>query len=160
MGGPSFWVGVSVQMSGAALAGESGEDALKVSVMARRAGKKSPKRGSVLPGQLGLFDGIEAPQKARAPAAAKPMKRARRAVAPPVAASRSERPVALNPREAAQYLGVSVSTLKLWRAQKIGPKWTKRGARLTAPENPQRRGDSVFIQYANYGVGPLRDISG
>jgi predicted DNA-binding transcriptional regulator AlpA len=35
-----------------------------------------------------------------------------------------------SPREAAQYLGVSVSTLKLWRAQKVGPKWTKRGARL------------------------------
>jgi hypothetical protein len=27
-------------------------------------------------------------------------------------------------------LGVSVSTLKLWRAQKIGPRWTKCGARL------------------------------
>ncbi len=100
--------------------------------MARRASKKSPKTGSALPGQLGLFDAIEAPQKARAPAAAKPMKRAPRAVAPPASSSKSERPVVLNPREAAQYLGVSVSTLKLWRAQKIGPKWTKRGARLIA----------------------------
>lgn len=100
--------------------------------MARRGGKKSPRTGSVLPGQLGLFDAIEAPQKARAPAAAKPMKRARRAVAPTSASTKSERPVVLNPRETAQYLGVSVSTLKLWRAQKIGPKWTKRGARLIA----------------------------
>lgn len=117
---------------GAALAGERSDNAWKVSAMARRAGKKSPKTGSVLAGQLGLFDGIEAPQKARAPAAAKPMKRARRAVSPPAASTKSERSVVLNPREAAQYLGVSVSTLKLWRAQKIGPKWTKRGARLIA----------------------------
>ena len=123
----------SVQMrGGAALAGGDSDNALKVSAMARRAGKKSPKTGSVLPGQLGLFDAIEAPPKARAPAVAKPMKRARRAVAPPAASTKSGRPVVLNPREAAQYLGVSVSTLKLWRAQKIGPKWTKRGARLIA----------------------------
>lgn len=98
--------------------------------MARRAGKKSPKTGSALPGQLGLFDTIEAPSEARAPAAAKPMKCAPRVVAPPAASIKSERPVVLNPRDAAQYLGVSVSTLKLWRAQKIGPTWTKRGARL------------------------------
>jgi hypothetical protein len=36
----------------------------------------------------------------------------------------------LDPRETARYLGVSVSTLKLWRAKKIGPRWTIRGARL------------------------------
>ncbi len=132
MGGRAL-AGDSVQMSGgAALAGDCSDNARKMSAMARRAGKKSPKTGSALPGQLGLFDAIEAPQKARAPAAAKPMKRARRAVAPPAASTKSERPVVLNPREAAQYLGVSVSTLKLWRAQKIGPKWTKRGARLIA----------------------------
>lgn len=99
--------------------------------MALRTRKKSPKPGLALPGQLGLFDTIEAPQK-RAPAAAKPMKRARRAVAPPAASTKPERPVVCSPREAAQYLGVSVSTLKLWRAQKIGPRWTKRGARLIA----------------------------
>lgn len=98
--------------------------------MARRTRKKSPKAGLVLPGQLGLFDAIEAPPKQRAPAAAKPMKRARRAVAPPSTSTKPERPVVLSPREAAQYLGVSVSTLKLWRTQKIGPKWIKRGARL------------------------------
>jgi DNA-binding transcriptional regulator YiaG len=40
--------------------------------------------------------------------------------------------VVLNPYEAAQYLGVSVSTLKNWRAKSIGPKWTMRGARLVA----------------------------
>jgi DNA-binding transcriptional regulator YiaG len=38
----------------------------------------------------------------------------------------------LGPSEAAQYLGVSVSTLKNWRAKNIGPKWTLRGARLVA----------------------------
>ncbi len=98
--------------------------------MARRTRKKSPRAGLALPGQLGLFDTIEEPQKQRAPAAAKPMKRPRRAVAPPPAPTKTERPVVFSPREVAQYLGVSVSTLKLWRAQKIGPKWTKRGARL------------------------------
>ena len=98
--------------------------------MARRGRKKSPKTGLVPPGQLGLFDAIEAPPKERTPAAAKPMRRAPRAVALPAASTKPERPVVLNPREAAQYLGVSVSTLKLWRAQKIGPKWVKRGARL------------------------------
>ncbi|MBN8607210.1 MAG: helix-turn-helix domain-containing protein [Caulobacterales bacterium] len=36
----------------------------------------------------------------------------------------------LDARAAAQYLGVSVSTLKSWRAKKIGPRWTMRGARL------------------------------
>ncbi|NJO35895.1 MAG: helix-turn-helix domain-containing protein [Rhodospirillales bacterium] len=60
------------------------------------------------------------------------MKRQRRAVAPPPASTKTERPVVFSPREAAQYLGVSVSTLKLWRAQKIGPRWSKRGARLIA----------------------------
>lgn len=53
-----------------------------------------------------------------------------RSTAANVDAVKPERPVVFSPREAAQYLGVSVSTLKLWRAQKIGPKWTKRGARL------------------------------
>ncbi len=100
--------------------------------MARRAGKKSPKTGSVLPGQLGLFDAIEAPQKTRAAAAAKPMKRGRRAVAPAPASTKSERAVVLSAKQAAQYLGVSVSTLKNWRAKKIGPKSTRRGARLVA----------------------------
>ena len=43
-----------------------------------------------------------------------------------------ERAVVLSAKEAAQYLGVSVSTLKNWRAKKIGPKSTRRGARLVA----------------------------
>lgn len=98
--------------------------------MARRTRKKSPKKGWSDPGQLGLFDATETPLKERLPAAAKPTKRARRAAASPAASTKPERPVVFSPREAAQYLGVSVSTLKLWRAQKIGPKWTKRGARL------------------------------
>jgi predicted DNA-binding transcriptional regulator AlpA len=98
--------------------------------MARRTRKKSPTKSAVLPGQLGLFDAIEAPLKARPPAAAKPMKRAPRAVAKPAAATKPERPVVLNTREAAQYLGVAASTMKHWRAHDIGPKWIKLGARL------------------------------
>lgn len=33
-------------------------------------------------------------------------------------------------RKTSIYLGVAVSTLKSWRAKKIGPNWTHRGARL------------------------------
>jgi excisionase family DNA binding protein len=36
----------------------------------------------------------------------------------------------LTPREAAAYLKVAVSTLKSWRAKKLGPAWRRRGARL------------------------------
>lgn len=76
---------------------------------------------------MGLFDALEA-----APIAAAPKPRATSAK---VRAPRSrvvERPVVLSPSEAAQYLGVSTSTLKNWRSKSIGPKWTMRGARLVA----------------------------
>ena len=100
--------------------------------MARRTGKKSPhKRGSD-PGQLGLFDTVEtrAPPREAAPTAQPKRLQTRRAKPAPMSAP--ERPIVLSPREAAQYLGVSVSTLKAWRAKKIGPKWIMRGARLIA----------------------------
>jgi predicted DNA-binding transcriptional regulator AlpA len=76
---------------------------------------------------MGLFDALEV-----APAA---LARKPRVNVSKVKLPRSEaleRPVVLNPGEAAQYLGVSVSTLKNWRAKSIGPKWTMRGARLVA----------------------------
>lgn len=76
---------------------------------------------------MGLFDALEPtpvtparPPRARAPKAKAPRTEA------------VERPVVLGPSEAAQYPGVSVSTLKNWRAKKIGPKWALRGARLVA----------------------------
>jgi predicted DNA-binding transcriptional regulator AlpA len=75
-----------------------------------------------------LFDAIEtrpAPgaMSAKPGAAGKPK---------PAAKPIVERPIVLSPREAAQYLGVSVSTLKNWRAKKSGPRWTHCGARLVA----------------------------
>lgn len=98
--------------------------------MARRGRKNSRNKGRTDPGQLGLFDPIE---RTPARAAAQPAARAK-----PARQDRSQttdsagatRPVVLDAREAARYLGVSISTLKSWRAKKIGPRWTMRGARL------------------------------
>jgi|GEM_PF-1145577 len=91
----------------------------------------SRKRGSRVrkprgdPGQLNLFEASE--QRARTPAKpAAPL----RVKAKRIKAASIERPVILSPREAATYLGVAVSTLKSWRARKIGPSWTRRGGRL------------------------------
>jgi predicted DNA-binding transcriptional regulator AlpA len=97
--------------------------------MARRRRKNSRNKGRSDPSQLGLFDPIEpAPARGAAKAAAqvKPARRVRTKADPAAA----PRPVVLDAREAAQFLGVSVSTLKSWRAKKIGPRWTMRGARL------------------------------
>jgi hypothetical protein len=89
---------------------------------ARKRGSRTRKpRGD--PGQLNLFDAPE--QRARAKPAAPLRMRAKRAVPAAI-----ERPKILTPREAAAYLNVAVSTLKSWRAKKIGPVWRRRGARL------------------------------
>ncbi len=96
----------------------------------KSSGTRNPKhvgKPAADPRQLGLFDALEA-----VPAAAA---RKLRVKAPKAKTPRSEalaRPVVLSPCDAAQYLGVSVSTLKNWRARKIGPKWIMRGARLVA----------------------------
>jgi predicted DNA-binding transcriptional regulator AlpA len=79
------------------------------------------------PRQLGLFDAFEG--KPSPPARKLLVKRAK---PKRISADGAQRPVVLSPREAAQYLGVSVSTLKHWRAKNIGPKWRHRGARLVA----------------------------
>lgn len=89
---------------------------------AKRAGKPA-----IDPRQMGLFDALEV-----APAALARAPRARAAKARPPRAGVVERAVVLSPSQAAQYLGVSVSTLKNWRAKKIGPRWVMRGARLVA----------------------------
>ncbi|MBN8606448.1 MAG: helix-turn-helix domain-containing protein [Caulobacterales bacterium] len=96
--------------------------------MTRRARRKSPQKRLSDPGQLGLFDAVET----AATTPAKQPKPAKSSRVKPASSPARERPVVLSPREAAQYLGVSVSTLKAWRAKKIGPKWTMRGARLIA----------------------------
>jgi predicted DNA-binding transcriptional regulator AlpA len=79
------------------------------------------------PRQMGLFDALDA-----APAAPARPPRARAAKAKPQRSGALERAVVLSAREAAQYLGVSVGTLKNWRAKNIGPRWVMRGARLVA----------------------------
>jgi len=94
--------------------------------MAKRRRKTPPKRHRDDPRQLALFDAPVTP--ARPPKAAPaPAHTPRRAVA-----STREQAVLLTTREAAHYLKVSVSTLKNWRAKKIGPAWRMRGARLIA----------------------------
>lgn len=93
--------------------------------MKGRTRKKSPKRRWSDPGQLGLFDAVKTRARARAGAATTPK-------AMRLKSADAERPAVLTPREAARYLNVSASTLKHWRAKKIGPVWRKRGARLIA----------------------------
>lgn len=92
--------------------------------------KRSAKRiakAVIDPRQMGLFDTLEATHAAPAR-----MQRAKAAKQRPETVLAAPRPVVLSAREAAHYLGVSVSTLKNWRAKKLGPKWTMRGARLIA----------------------------
>ena len=77
------------------------------------------------PGQLNLFDAPGEEPRAQVKHAATMRARVRR-----IRAESIEKPVTLSPKEASTYLGVAVSTLKSWRAKKIGPKWTHRGVRL------------------------------
>ena len=100
--------------------------------MTRRARKKSPHKRWSDPGQLGLFDAADTRAPARNGAPTKRPKSLQTGHARPAPSPPPERAVVLSPREAALYLGVSVSTLKAWRAKKIGPKWSMRGARLVA----------------------------
>lgn len=97
-----------------------------------RTRKKSPgkrtSKPSPDPRQLGLFDATQAGPAPRAVSAKPAAARKPKPAAKPIV----ERPIVLSPREAAQYLGVSVSTLKNWRAKKSGPRWTHCGARLVA----------------------------
>jgi hypothetical protein len=104
---------------------------------AKRKAKRAAKP-AIDPRQMGLFDALEPtpvtparPPRARAPKAKAPRTEA------------VERPVVLGPSEAAQYPGVSVSTLKNWRAKKIGPKWALRGARLGRTGPPISKNSST-----------------
>jgi hypothetical protein len=90
----------------------------------RKRGSRTRKRRGD-PGQLNLFDAPGEKAPARTKRAAPLRVRTTRLKAPSV-----ERSVAFSPQEASTYLGVTVSTLKSWRAKKIGPKWTRRGTRL------------------------------
>jgi DNA-binding transcriptional regulator YiaG len=103
--------------------------------MAKRTELKSPRKRAmkraakviVDPRQMGLFDALET-----APAAPARIRRAKTVKQKPANTEAPPRPVVLSAREAAQYLGVSVSTLKNWRAKAFGPRWVMRGARLVA----------------------------
>lgn len=90
----------------------------------RKRGSSTRKRGGD-PGQLNLFDAPREKAPARTKRAALLRMKATRITGAVV-----EQSAILSPREAAAYLRVAISTLKSWRAKKIGPKWTRRGARL------------------------------
>lgn len=98
--------------------------------MARRGRKNSRNKGRSDPGQLGLFDPTEAVSALAAAQPAAQAKRARQGRTQTTDSAGATRPMVLDAREAARYLGVSVSTLKSSRAKKTGPRWTMRGARL------------------------------
>ena len=90
----------------------------------RKRGSRTRKRRGD-PGQLNLFDAPREKAPARTKRAASLQMKAKR-----ITGAAVEQSVILSPREAAAYLQVAISTLKSWRAKKIGPKWTRRGARL------------------------------
>ena len=90
----------------------------------RKRGSRARKRGGD-PGQLNLFDAPGENAPARVKSAAPLRVKTKR-----LTAAAKEQSVILSPGEAAAYLRVAISTLKSWRAKKIGPKWTRRGARL------------------------------
>jgi predicted DNA-binding transcriptional regulator AlpA len=93
----------------------------------RKAGdRKTPRRTRIDPNQLGLFEIETSPARAAPPATiAKPR---RSAIARKTALA--DRPAVLNARDAASYLGVSISTLKAWRRTRMGPPHTMLGARM------------------------------
>jgi predicted DNA-binding transcriptional regulator AlpA len=92
--------------------------------MKRRRERKTPRGARIDPNQLGLFETEAAPSR---PAPHAPAPR-RSAIARKTALA--DRPAVLNARDAAAYLGVSVSTLKAWRRAHMGPPHTMLGARM------------------------------
>jgi len=88
--------------------------------------RKTPRRTRFDPNQLGLFEFETASARTAPPATiAKPR---RSAIARKTALT--DRPAVLNARDAASYLGVSISTLKAWRRDRMGPPHTMLGARM------------------------------
>lgn len=95
--------------------------------MKRRMERKAARRARVDPNQLGLFDATSA-AATRSPPVSPAPKPQRSAIARKTALQ--DHPAVLNARDAAAYLGVSVSTLKAWRSYAIGPPHTMLGARM------------------------------
>ena len=84
--------------------------------MKRRLDRKAARKARVDPNQLGLFEAAPAPA-ARVPPAPSQPKRQRSAIARKTALN--GHPAVLNARDAATYIGISVSTLKAWRRTAI-----------------------------------------
>ena len=99
--------------------------------MKRRLARKAARRAGIDPNQLGWFEAMfVAPATAptwSAPTSPGP-KPQRSAIARKTALQ--NRPAVLTARDAATYLGISVSTLKAWRRTAIGPPHTMLGARM------------------------------
>ena len=95
--------------------------------MKRRLDRKAARKARIDPNQLGLFEAAPAPA-ARVPPAPSQPKRQRSAIARKTALN--GHPAVLNARDAATYIGISVSTLKAWRRTAIGPPHTMLGARM------------------------------
>lgn len=100
----------------------------------RKRGSRTRKRRGD-PGQLNLFDAPANKAPARVKRAAPLRMKAKLIKAPPVGRS-----VVFSPQEASTYLGVTVSTLKSWRAKKdraeTDPPWRALGVLL--PRRPRR----------------------
>ena len=96
--------------------------------MKRRLDRKAARKARIDPNQLGLFEAVSVPPAARVlPTPSQPRPQ-RSAIARRTALHGD--PAVLNARDAATYLGISVSTLKAWRRTAIGPPHTMLGARM------------------------------
>ena len=96
--------------------------------MKRRLDRKAARKVRIDPNQLGLFEAVSVMPEARVLPASSHPKPQRSAIARKTALQ--DHPAVLNARDAATYLGVSVSTLKAWRSTAIGPPHTMLGARM------------------------------
>ena len=96
--------------------------------MKRRLDRKAARKARIDPNQLGLFETVSAPPLARTLPGSLAAKPQRSAIARKTALH--GHPAVLNARNAATYLGISVSTLKAWRRTAIGPPHTMLGARM------------------------------
>lgn len=96
--------------------------------MKRRLDRKAARKARIDPNQLGLFEAVSTPADVRIVPASSPLQPLRSAIARKTA--RHGNPAVLNARDAATYLGVSISTLKAWRRTAIGPPHTMLGARM------------------------------
>ena len=96
--------------------------------MKRRLDRKAARKARIDPNQLGLFETVSVTLAERVLPASSQPKQQRSAIARKTALH--GHPAVLNARDAATYIGISVSTLKAWRRTAIGPPHTMLGARM------------------------------